>query len=487
MVIFNLMHFQTSFAEEANKDKSAGEDLGYIKSVMDMIQGKYKDKVTNEHLIEGALKGMFGSMDPYTTYFTPKEAENFFGSVNGEYKGIGVVMEKQGDYSVVVETFPSSPAEKAGIRTGDKFIEVNGKSVVGSSTEEISSLIKGPEGKKVVLKIQRSGESGFKEVEMHTEDINLDPVTDDIRGDIGYIRLDSFTATANNFMTKALEKMDKRNIGKIVLDLRDNPGGYAETAVDIAKKFVPKGLITKIDYKSSSRTDPEYYSDLDKLKYNLVVLVNQNSASASELLSGAIQDTGAGKLVGTKTFGKGRVQELFPILTQEAYKKYEGTLGIKLVDVNELTTKYGVSPTENEIIGYTKITTGEYLTPKGRSIDGKGLEPDYYVENYKTVKDVDVNSIQKLILESKPSLNSESVDVYNAEKILTLSGYDVDRADLKLDGKTFKAIAKFQKDHGLYSYGKLDFATQKELNKMLEKLIMTIDTQYAKAVSLLKK
>jgi len=159
-----------------------------------------------------------------------------------------------------------------------------------------------------------------------------------------------------------LKQMDKNNIKKIILDLRDNPGGDVGQAVSIARKFVKKGLITKLDFKSESQKDEEYYSYLEELKYKLVVLVNENSASASEILAGAIQDTGSGILVGTTTFGKGKVQNLYPILTPEAVEKYRKTF----VNGYDLLEKHGIYPSDEEIIGWVKITTGEYYTPGGK-------------------------------------------------------------------------------------------------------------------------
>ncbi|MCX7921157.1 MAG: S41 family peptidase [Clostridia bacterium] len=480
-IIFSMVTAQPVFAE----DTVSSKDLDYLKSVMDMIKEKYKGEISDEKLIEGALKGMFDTMDPYTSFFTPKEADSFLNDMNGSYEGIGVMVELDGDYIVVTKVFASSPAEKAGIFVNDKIVEVNGKSVVGRSLEETVSLIKGPSGTKVTLGVIRKDVKGIKSIEVYRGQIKLNPVSYEIRNGIGYIKIDTFNANTSEYVTQALSDMDKNNIKKIVLDLRNNPGGLVDQAVAVARNFVPKGLITKLDFKSESIKDEEYYSDLEKPKYKLVVLVNENSASASEILSGAIQDTKVGQLVGTKTFGKAKVQNFVPILTPEAFKKYEEKLGVKVVDGFELMQKHEITPSDDEIVGWSKITTGQYTTPKGRMIDQVGIEPDIYVDNYALVKEIDVNNVQKLTMTSKPKLNSEGVDVYNAEKILLLSGYDVGTPDMKLEAKTFKAIAAFQKANKLHSYGVLDYSTQQALNNKLSKLILDIDKQYSKAVTLL--
>jgi len=475
----------SGFAAYASSD--GDKDIEYLKSVMDMIKDKYKGEITDQQLIEGALKGMFNTMDPYTTYFTPEQADSFLNSVGGTYEGIGISMEKKGDYITVVKIFPSSPAEKAGLLPGDKITAVGEKSLIGASTEEAASLIKGPAGTKVTLGIVREGKSDILKIEVSRAKIKLNPVSYEIKGDIGYIKLETFNSNASEYINQALNEMDSKKITKIILDLRNNPGGEVTQAVLIARKFVPEGLITKLDFKSESVDDQVYYSYLQKPKYKLAVLVNGMTASASEILAGAIKDTDAGTLIGTKTFGKAKVQNLVPLLTAEAYKKYEEQLGVKVVDAYELMGVYGITPTDDEIIGWSKITTGTYTTPKGRMIDGRGLSPNIAVPDPELVDGIDIYSIQKLTKTSKPGLNDEGADVYNAEKMLKVLGYDVDAPDTVLDKKTFNAIWKFRADSKLYPGGTLDFSTQGMLNDKLDEAVMKLDKQYAKAVEVLNK
>lgn len=485
ILVLSLIFSQAVFAQESTG--STDSDLDYLKSVMDTIKERYNGEITDKQLIEGALKGMFGTMDPYTTYFNLDEAKEFLGTMNGTYEGIGIVMSKKDDYIMVLKVFPDSPAEKAGIVQGDMITAVDGKNVVGASTEEVSNLVKGETGTKVILGIIRQGRESIEYVELQREEIKINPVTYEIKGNVGYIRLDIFNANASEFIAQALNEMDKNGISKIILDLRNNPGGEVDQAVLIARKFVPEGLITRLDFKSESKEDEEYYSKLSSSKYKLAILVNGMSASASEILAGAVQDTGAGTIIGTKTFGKAKVQSLIPLLTPEAYKNYEEKLGVKVIDGYDLITKYRIIPKNSEIIGWSKITTGLYYTPKGRMIDGTGIQPDVAVDDPVAVSGIDVNGINKLSVINKPSLNSESTDVYNAEKILKVMGYDIDSPDTKLDEKTFKAIAEYQKDSKLWPYGVLDFTTQKALNGELEKLVLKYDKQYEKAVELLNQ
>lgn len=478
------LYGQTGFSEENTDKSSSGFD--YLKGMSEMIKGSYNGETSDKALMEGALKGMFGTMDPYTEYYTNEEAESFFGTMDGSYEGIGISMIKENNAIMVDDVYPGFPAYKAGISRGDRIAEVEGKDTASMTANEVAGLIKGPAGTKVVLGLIKAGETQLTKVEVAREKISISPVQYNIKGDIGYIKINIFNMNVNEYLTKALNELDSKNIKKLILDLRDNPGGDVSQAVEAARKFVPEGLVTKLDFRSEDNTDMEYYSYLKEKKYKMAVLVNKNSASASEILAGAIQDTSAGTLIGTKTYGKAKVQNIYPLLTPAAYEKYSKKLGVNVVNAYVLERKYGISPQEDEIIGWAKITTGMYTTPKGRMIDLKGIDPDISVENTALIKGVEVGTVGKLAKITKPTLSSESVQVLCAEKILKMCGYDVDTPDDKLDSKTFKAIKKFQKDNKLFPYGTLDFSTQQRLNDKLDKLVEGADMQYLKAVELLK-
>ncbi len=475
---------QGAFARAAEDAEDI--DLGYIKGVFKMIREKYGDGVTDAQLFEGAIRGMLGAVDDYTTYFDMDEANSFLSGINGVYEGIGASISKIGDYVTVIKVFPASPAEKAGILSGDRIASVDGKSVFGASLEEVQSLLMGKAGTKVSIGVLRGNSGGIKTIEVVRDKIVVNPVSYEINGRIAYIKLDSFNANADEFLGKALEDIDRKRIRKVILDLRDNPGGLLDEAIAVARRFVPKGLITKLDYYSPREADQEYYSNLAKTKYQLVVLVNGRTASASEILAGAIQDTGAGILVGTKTFGKAKVQKTYQMLTPEAHKKYRDMLGEDVVNTYDLIVNHKIIPFVSEVGGYAKITVGEYITPGGRMIDGQGIMPDIVVDDYGLVNDIDIRSIQKLSKTSNLDINSEGLDVYNAEKILRALGYSVNYPDFKLDLRTKRAIEKFKEDNQLKSDGLLDIVTQDALNRKLEQLILEVDRQYAKAVEILK-
>jgi len=465
-------------------DKGASE---YLNGVLYFIDSKYNGAVNNRQLMENTVKGMFNSLDAYTEFYTVEEAEDFFSTYDGKYEGVGITLSKSGDYVSVIKVFQYSPAEKAGILAGDKIIAVDQKKVIGFAVEEVVKLIRGESGTMVKLTLLRSNSIAPQEISVVRSAIKINPVRYDIRDDIGYLAIDVFNHNTAEFVSVALAEMDLQGIKKIVLDLRDNGGGAVDQAVSVAQFLVPAGVITKLDFSDPDTQDITYTSRLKQLKYEVVVLVNGDTASSSEILAGAIQDTQSGVLVGTKTYGKARVQNIIPILNSSAFAKYKKQYNISSVDANDLIRKHGIEPNDDELLGWAKITTGYYFTPSGRNIDLQGLNPDIAVPDPQPVNDIKVNYIDKLTLTVKPELNSEGTDVLNTERILRASGYEVDSPDLILDSKTAAAISRFQQDKGLYPYGVLDFTTQKALNAKLRELQIKFDPQYAAAVQELNK
>ncbi|HHW30974.1 MAG TPA: S41 family peptidase [Clostridiaceae bacterium] len=463
------------------------ESIEYLRSIMEMVDKKYSGEVSEEQLLEGALKGIFSQMDAYTTYFTSEEADIFMGNIEGSFEGIGVYIEKSGDSIVITDVISLSPAEKAGLMARDVIVSVDGKNVKGCTLEEVVYLIKGPVGTKTTLGILRGKDLEVKYIEVERGKVIVSPVTLDIIEDIGYIRLEMFTSGTMEYFTKVMEELEEKKITKVILDLRNNPGGQLDQAVSVARFFVPEGLITTLTFKDERLLPEEYYSTQKESKYKLVVLVNENSASASEIVAGAVQDREAGIIVGKKTFGKAKVQNLIPVLTPEASQKYNVKYGKWYVDAYELSMEQGINIMTDEILGWIKMTTGMYLTPKGRLIDGYGITPDIEIDNPDDIEYYDAKNIRKLSVTWKPDLGDEGSDVYFAEKMLKLIGYEVDEPDTILDEKTFKAINDFRTNMGLYPGGVLDFTTQKTLNNEYYKKLLEIDKQLAKAVEILSE
>lgn len=465
--------------------EAAAIETKYLEETMKFVSEKYAGDIKQEEVTQSLLQGIFYGLDDYTRFFTVDEAEAYLSDIEGVYAGIGATMIEYGDYIVVYELMPDSPAEKAGVLVGDMITAVDGVSCVGLSVKSTADMIKGAEDTKVDLQIFRKDQNKVLEMEITRAEIKLNPIEYYVIGDIGYISISIFNDNVEEYFLSALEAMDRANIKKLILDLRENPGGDASQAVAVAEQLVPKGLITRLDFKSEETEDISFYSELEKTRYKLAVLVNEMSASASEILAGAIQDTKAGVLVGMRTYGKSKVQNIYPLLTPFAYERFEKKYGIKTVNAFDVLDLAG-DVNDNDIIGWAKITTGEYFTPLGRRIDRVGLVPDVVVGDYYTEKGIDIHMVDKLRAVENLSLGSENIDVINAEYILTLLGYDIGSPDIGLDSKTIAALKKYQKEKKLNVSGVLDTKTQQSLNNELDRLLLEIDKQLAEAVKLLK-
>lgn len=457
----------------------------YLDSVIRMVQERYYKDISEEELIEGALRGIFDKMDEYTVFYNVDEADSFFSAMEGNYQGIGVEIMETSEGALVTRVFTNSPAEGAGILPDDIIVKVDGQDVKGLSAQDIANLIRGREGTFVEIGIIRGLSSEVVYFSVERSVVNLSPVTWKFYDDVMYIKLESFSSNSYSFFEKALKEADNKGIAKLVLDLRNNLGGEVKQAVDIARLLVRKGIITTLDFKSEDIMDAVYKSYLEKPKYVTAVLVNGNTASASEILASAIQDSGDGFLVGTKTFGKGVFQNIYPILSPSAYERYKNLYGESIVDGYEWMNKHKVQVFQSDIIGWTKITTGHYLTRNGKMIDGVGLKPDFQVEDYKLIEGIDVNNIKELKSSATVGINGVGNDVFSAEKILKIKGYDVDSPDNILDAKTSDALKKYQAEKGINVTGLLDNATRNQLNGDLNNLRVTIDRPFAKAIELL--
>lgn len=475
------------FAADTQSDSrtQAITDAEYMDSVRELIRKEYNGTISEDALNKAAtLKDMFKTLDKYSAFLTLDEFNSFIGSLSGSVEGVGITVDQpeKDKYLTILKVYQNSPAWTAGVLSGDKIAEVDGQSVAGQSLDTVISKVKGTAGTKVKLGLIRQGVKDIITLEMPRAQIDIPSVHYELRGNIGYILIDSFSDNTYSGVDEALEYFDSKKVTRVVLDLRNNGGGYVDQAVQVAKRFIPKGLITRLDYKDEELPDESHYSSLTKLKYKLTVLVNENSASASEIFTGAVKDTKAGVIIGNKTFGKAKVQHFFPILNKEAFIALNQDSEVK--SVNGYDFGY---PFENQLAGYGKMTVGLYYTPSGECIDLKGIEPDVKVkDNEITADNIPVNFLEPTTVTVKPRLGTQYMDVFYTECILKLLNYNVGKPDFTLDNKTFAAIKKFQKDNKLYSYGVLDFSTQKLLNSKLAALKQTKDPVYAKAALLLK-
>lgn len=332
-----------SVAETGVQDEYS---LGYFHQIMKLIEENYVYDVNQDELLEGALQGLFYNLDEHSEYYTKDEFDILMKDIDGNFVGVGVVIsqEPNGDIEVVTP-LEGSPAESAGLKSGDKIISIDGKSIKGLNTDEVVQLISGEIGTKVKIGVQRSRNKTPINLTITRDEIKINPISHKIlKGDIGYINISQFNDNTYENLLPVLKEFDSAGISDIIIDLRDNPGGLLDEVVKVSRKFIPKGPIVHIKYRD--KIEETHYSYLPKAKYKLAVLVNENSASASEIFAGAVQDTKVGTIIGVTSYGKGTVQQILPLPNGDGMK----------------------------------LTIAEYLTPKKRSINGKGVVPDIIVK-----------------------------------------------------------------------------------------------------------
>lgn len=318
-----------------------------IHAVEALIRSHYLNERDDQALSDGMLRGLVAGLDDdYAAYYTASEYEEIQNANNGEYDGLGLVMQKDGDTGevTIVDCYKGTPAQEAGIKAGDILVSAEGLQAVDVELDVLAAAIKGSEGKSVHLVLVRNGETFEKDVEkarieVHMVDSRM------LEDQIGYIRISQFTAHVAEDFDEAYKSLLEDGMKGLVVDLRSNPGGLMDSVVDTLNVFMPKGLLVYTEDRAGERT--EYSSEGGSpIEIPLAVLVNGNSASASEIFAGAVKDYGVGTLVGTVTFGKGIVQKTYTMADGSA----------------------------------VKMTTAYYYTPKGECIHGKGIRPDVEVK-----------------------------------------------------------------------------------------------------------
>jgi carboxyl-terminal processing protease len=335
------------------------ERLKPISDVMKLVEDKYIKDVEPEKLIEGAIRGMVDSLgDHYSVFMNEREFQDFITAINGSFGGVGMVLsvDENTEDIIVVSPIEETPAHRAGILPRDIIVKVDEVDLAGKSLDDAVKLLRGEKGTNVTVYIKRQDNEELLKFELVRDNIRVTTVKHDIiDNDLGYIKITSFDSKTYDEFKTALSSLEKQGIKGLVLDLRNNPGGSLYESVKIADEILGEGLIVYTEDRNKNKLE-EYYSDDNKISVPLAVLINENSASASEIVAGAIQDHKAGVLVGTKTFGKGSVQEVEP---------FNNGTGMKL-------------------------TIARYYIPSGRSIDGIGVKPDVEVKLDEDISPFDI-------------------------------------------------------------------------------------------------
>lgn len=445
--------------KDINEDINIDSQLIRLKQYMEYIQKNYKDDITYQQLIDGAFSGVINSLgDPYSVYYTSSDKGNeFIESVTGEYSGVGVSIDDYNGKCRVVAPISGTPAEKSGIKSGDIITHIDGIDISSKSLNEAAMMMRGKEGTQVSLTINRDGK--VLKFTLTREKIKSVSVNYKLLDDqIGYIQITSFDNDSHLEYRIARAALEKQGAKSLIIDLRNNPGGLVNTALEIADLLIPEGPITHFEQKG--KIVETYYSDgLAYEKMPVVLLVNEGSASASEIIAGALQDSKTATLVGTTTFGKGVIQQVSDM-------KDGGTI---------------------------KLSMYYFLTPNKKRIDQIGITPDHVVTNSKNidVKELEANyaNFAPMNEKSKPKLGDAGLNVYGAQQRLSMLGYTVNKSGI-MDEATVAAVRKFQKESGLYPYGVLDYTTMQKLDKSVVEYITGVknneDLQLQKAIELIK-
>jgi len=329
------------------------EDFSKLTYMRDFLLENYYEDLDESTLMEGAVRGMFEATgDPYTTYMSSDEYEDFMTETEGSFGGIGIIVTPGEDgYVTVVSPIESTPGYRAGIQTGDRIIEVDGEEVQGPNLNKAVDLMRGEPGTEVDVAIRREGERELIELTIERETIKIETVQYEmLEEDIGYIRITNFNQQTAGDFNEALDALVEDNMEALVLDLRNNPGGLLSQTIEIADMILDEQVIVYTEDREGNRQQETASSD--HVDVPLTVLVNKGSASASEILAGAVQDGNRGTVIGETTFGKALVQ--------------------------------GIRSYEEDGSGF-RYTVSQYFTPEGNYIQDEGIEPDIIVEMEQTV------------------------------------------------------------------------------------------------------
>jgi carboxyl-terminal processing protease len=413
----------------------------------------YVDDINPNKLVKTSIDDMLQSLDPYTNYISEDQIEDFRFMTTGEYAGIGALIGKQNDKILISEPYEGFPAQKSGLKAGDIILEVQGKSTENMSTEDVSNLLKGPANKSVKIKLQRPGDKKPFEVDVVREKISIDPVPyyGMLDNETAYIRLTQFTSDCSDNVKKAFLELKKNNPKSLILDLRSNPGGLLMEAVKIVNMFVPKGeeiVSTRGKVKQWDKTYVATETPLDTT-ISIAVLTNRNSASAAEIVSGAIQDLDRGIIVGTRTFGKGLVQTTRDLSYNTKLKvttaKYYIPSGrcIQALDYSHRNEDGSVGHVPDSLIS-------EFTTKKGRKVyDGGGIIPDIKVDN-EQLSNLSIALLTKfLVFDYATKFANEHKSIAPPE-------------DFKIDDDVYNQFASFVKEN--------NFVYDSESEEMLKEL-----------------
>jgi len=454
--LFGFGSGQSNSGKQAASDPNIGltdADLHKLNTTFRIIDQRYMTDVDRNKLVNGAIQGMIGALnDPYTAYMDPEQSDEFTREVDAYFTGIGAEVSLDNGKVIVVAPIKGSPAEKAGMRAKDIILTVNGETLEGLSLIESVEKIRGPKGSQVKLQIVREGQQKPFELILVRDEIDLETVYSEMLEDgIGKIEIRQFSLQTVSSFHEQLSDLEKKGLKGLIIDVRNNPGGYLEGVAHILYDLVPEGkLLLQTEDRDKKRD--KLVSDGPGRTYPMAVLINGGSASASEILAAAVQQSAGGTLVGEKSFGKGTVQ-------------------------SQYTEPYGVGG------GLLKITVAKWLTPDGTWIHEKGVMPD------KEIRQPEYFYVAPIHRDKVLKESDMGEDVKNMQIMLEGLGYHPGRKDGYYSDKTAQALKNFQRSVNLNATGQLDEATIEQLEReIIAKLVKPEnDRQLQEAIRLIKK
>lgn len=429
-------------------------DFSQLNEIYKIIRGHYVGAGDKDEIVDGAIRGMLDALgDRHSYYMDPEETAEFEKSLDESFDGIGAEVTLENGKVTVVTPIKGSPSEKAGLLARDQILSVNDESLEDMTLYEAVNKIKGPKGTEARLEVYRPAIDDVITISIVRDKIpNITIYSEAIKSDkglIGYIEITNFGEKTYNDFRKALNNLEKQGMKGLIIDVRGNPGGYLQSVLDIGNLTVPDHQV--IVRVADKLTEDVFRSKMDSAKYPITLLINESSASASEILASALQESGGYPLVGATTFGKGTVQNLYSL---------DGG-------------------------GTVKLTTAKWLTPSGKEINGVGVEPDYFVENPRY--------FESTIIPNDASLGYDDNGPLVANIQLILNGlYGANESLLREDGyfdrKTEELLKIFQSDEGLSQTGVVDKRTSERLQTRIIAEIKNPknDLQLQKAIEVLE-
>ena len=421
VTIFVIVLFSSQLKSQTDSYFEVSKNLEIFTDLYKELDFYYVDDINSGDLMKTAIDEMLMSLDPYTTYIPETDIEDYRFMTTGQYGGIGAMITKRKNFVYISEPYEGFPAQKAGMMAGDKLLEINGSSAEGKSTEEISSILKGQPNTEVSILIERNGERLTKRFKREKVTVKSIPYYGLLENGVGYIKLRSFTRNCANEVKSALVDLKSQELlNGIILDLRSNPGGLLNESIDIVNLFVDKGeeiVTTKGKIKSWEKTYSSKNTPID-MKTPLIILINSGSASASEIVSGSIQDLDRGVIIGEKSFGKGLVQQTRKLPYNSQLKvtvaKYYIPSGrcIQSLDYSNRNEDGGVGKVADSLISTFKTRNGRIVR------DGGGINPDINTKR-EDISDISISLMSKnLIFDFATDFNYKNKTIPDIENFV---------------------------------------------------------------------